>query len=133
LSVSPPNVQTTDFPTQPGAAIAVEDGIALARVLSKINSTDQIPLALDIFQGVRMQRASQMQEASTLNSELWHFPDGPLQQARDAAMLPEVEGRPFSHSPNQWSDPTTQIWCYGYDAEKEIDKAWLKYHDGRSI
>lgn len=27
-----------------------------------------------------------MQEASLLNSELWHCPEGPLQEARDAAM-----------------------------------------------
>lgn len=55
-----------------------------------------------------------MQEASLLNSILWHFPDGPIQCERDKAMNPEVEGRPFSHSPNQWSDPATQMWCYGY-------------------
>ncbi|KAL1968737.1 hypothetical protein VTN77DRAFT_1563 [Rasamsonia byssochlamydoides] len=114
-----------------GAAIAVEDGVALARALSKISSKDEIPLALSIFEKVRLERASQMQEASLLNSRLWHFPDGPLQQARDAAMLPEVEGRPFSHSPNQWSDPATQIWCFGYDAEKEIDKAWKRNVDAK--
>ena len=55
-----------------------------------------------------------MQEASLLQGTLWHFADGPAQVARDAAMRPEVEGRPFSHSPNQWSDPATQMWCYAY-------------------
>lgn len=65
-----------------------------------------------------------MQEASLLNGKLWHFPDGPMQQARDAAMRPETLGELFSHSPNQWSDPATQMWCYGYDAEREIDLAW---------
>ncbi|KAJ5691803.1 hypothetical protein N7462_001226 [Penicillium macrosclerotiorum] len=95
-----------------GAAIAVEDGVALAQSLSKIKSTTQIPLALSVFESVRVERASKMQEASLLNGKLWHFADGPLQQARDAAMRPEVENRPFSHSPNQWSDPATQMWCY---------------------
>ncbi|KAL4737928.1 hypothetical protein BDV11DRAFT_216380 [Aspergillus similis] len=109
-----------------GAAMAVEDGIALARSLSHMRSRDQMSKAVDIFQEVRRERAGQMQEASLLNGQLWHFADGPLQKARDAAMAPEVEGIPFSHSPNQWSDPATQMWCYGYDAEKEIDKAWLK-------
>lgn len=109
-----------------GAAIAVEDGVALARALSKITSKEELPMSLAVFQGERIERASQMQEASLLNSKLWHFPDGPLQQARDAAMMPEVERRPFSHSPNQWSDPTTQMWCFGYDAEKAIDKAWAQ-------
>jgi salicylate hydroxylase len=104
--------------------MAVEDGLALCRSLSKITSKEQLAKSLSIFEKVRMQRAGQMQEASLLNSHLWHFPDGPLQEARDAAMVPEVEGLPFSHSPNQWSDPATQMWCYGYDTEKAIDEAW---------
>jgi hypothetical protein len=33
-----------------------------------------------------------MQEASSLNGKLWHFPDGPLHKARDAAMKPETRG-----------------------------------------
>ena len=104
--------------------MAVEDGVALARSLSKISSSAEIPRALAVFEKVRIERAGMMQEASLLNGKLWHFPDGPLQQARDAAMRPETLGIPFSHSPNQWSDPATQMWCYGYDTEKEIDKAW---------
>ncbi|KAJ5317837.1 hypothetical protein N7508_002345 [Penicillium antarcticum] len=109
-----------------GAAMAVEDGLALARSLSKIDSKEQLAESLSIFENVRMQRAGQMQEASLLNSQLWHFADGPMQEARDAAMIPEVKGLPFSHSPNQWSDPATQMWCYGYDTEKAIDEAWEK-------
>ncbi|OJJ84576.1 putative salicylate hydroxylase [Aspergillus glaucus CBS 516.65] len=109
-----------------GAAMAVEDGVALARSLSHMDSIEQLQEALDIFEMVRIERAGQMQEASLLNGQLWHFADGPLQEARDAAMAPEVEGIPFSHSPNQWSDPATQMWCYGYDADKEIDAAWTK-------
>lgn len=133
-----------------GAAIAVEDGVALAQALSKITSKAQIPHALSAFEKVRMQRANQMQEASLLQGKLWHFADGPAQQARDAAMRPEVEGRPFSHSPNQWSDPATQMWCYGYgflfflmlpgvtaniysryDADTEIDLEWDRQSKGR--
>ncbi|KAJ5889153.1 hypothetical protein N7504_009963 [Penicillium tannophilum] len=107
-----------------GAAMAVEDGLALSRSLSKIQNKEQLAKCLSVFEKVRMQRAGQMQEASLLNSHLWHFSDGPLQEARDAAMLPEVRGLPFSHSPNQWSDPATQMWCYGYDTEGAIDEAW---------
>lgn len=110
-----------------GAAIAVEDSLALARSLAKIESKTQIPKALSLFEKVRIQRASGMQEASLLNGKLWHFPDGPLQRARDAAMLPEVNDLPFSHSPNQWSDPATQMWCFGYDAEGEIEREWMRY------
>jgi salicylate hydroxylase len=103
----------------------MEDGVALASSLSKIENATEIPKALSIFEKVRIQRAGMMQEASSLNGKLWHFPDGPLQKARDAAMKPETTGLQFSHSPNQWSDPATQMWCYGYDAELEIDRAWI--------
>lgn len=107
-----------------GAAMAIEDGVGLSRALSKMTSPDQLPECLEIFQRVRCSRANQMQEASLLNGHLWHFPDGPLQQARDAAMAPEVKGIPFVSSPNQWSDPATQMWCYGYDTEMKIDESW---------
>lgn len=108
--------------------MAVEDGAALGKVLSLIERRDQIPLALQVFQQVRMKRSSQMQEASLLNGKLWHFPDGPEQRARDEATRPEVEGKHFLSSANQWSDPVTQWWAYGYDAEEEIVKEWKCRH-----
>lgn len=107
-----------------GAAMAVEDGAALARALGHISSKTDITRALSVFEEVRAQRTRMMQDASLLNGQLWHFPDGPLQQARDEAMRPETQGIPFSHSPNQWSDPATQMWAYGYDAERAIDEAF---------
>lgn len=107
-----------------GAAMAVEDGAALGEALRLINTREQIPKALKIFEEVRLKRSSMMQEASLLNGKLWHFADGPNQRARDAGMRPEVEGKHFFSSPNQWSDPVTQWWAYGYRAEEEIAKAW---------
>jgi salicylate hydroxylase len=111
-----------------GAAMAVEDGAALAESLSHVYSLSDSELgkALGIFQSVRVLRSSQMQEASLVNGTIWHFPDGVEQQARDAAMRPEVEGRHFIESPNQWSDPVTQSWAYGYDAVEAIREAWAE-------
>ena len=105
---------------QEGAAIAVEDGAALAESLNLVADLDKLPEALRIWESVRIERSSQMQQASQLNGKIWHFADGSEQQARDAAMRPELEGQQFIRSPNQWSDPTTQRWCFGYDAEAEI-------------
>ncbi|KIW23274.1 uncharacterized protein PV07_11485 [Cladophialophora immunda] len=107
-----------------GAAMAVEDAAALAEAIDLVGSTKELPEALEVWEAVRIKRSSQMQEASLINGKLWHFADGPLQRARDEAMRPEVEGKQFVSSPNQWSDPTTQRWCYGYDAEWEVRKAW---------
>lgn len=109
-----------------GAGMAVEDGAALAVVLSKITSLDQLPFALKVFEKERIKRSGDMQNASTVNGYIWHFADGPEQQARDAAMNAEVSGVPFISSANQWSDPVTQWWAYGYDAESVMEEAWNK-------
>lgn len=113
-----------------GAAIAVEDAGALAEAIDQVDNAEDLPNALRVWEAVRIHRSSQMQEASLIHGKIWHFPDGPLQQARDEAMKPEVEGRQFVSSPNQWSDPTTQRWCYGYDAEWEVKKAWIDRKSG---
>lgn len=107
-----------------GAAMAIEDAAALAQALQLINTEDDVAEALAVWEKVRLKRTSQMQDASLLNGKLWHFADGPEQEARDAGMRPEVEGRQYVSSPNQWSDPTTQRWCYNYDATAEIERAW---------
>lgn len=106
-----------------GAAMAVEDAAGLAEAISMIGSKSQLQIALNVFETIRVKRATQMQEASLINGKLWHFADGPEQEARDFAMRPEVEGLHFDESPNQWSDPVTQDWCYGYDAEEAMAKA----------
>lgn len=110
-----------------GAAMAVEDGAALAEVLSLIKSPSELHNALKVFERVRLLRTGQMQEASLVNGKLWHFADGKEQMARDAAMKPEVHGQKVDESPNQWSDPVTAAWTYGYDAEEEMKRAWIEY------
>lgn len=103
--------------------MAVEDAAALAEAISMVGSKSELSTALSNFQMVRVKRANQMQEASLICGQLWHFADGPEQDARDEAMRPEVEGLHFDESPNQWSDPVTQAWSYGYDAEEAMAKA----------
>lgn len=107
--------------------MAIEDAAALAVAVQHATSTSPFSStlagALKVFERTRSLRSCQMQQASLVNVKLWHLPDGPLQQARDAATRPEVEGEPFSVSANQWSDPVTQEWTYGYDAEAEMVRA----------
>lgn len=109
-----------------GAAMAVEDGAALAVVLSEIETLDDLPSALKSFEKERIRRSTDMQNASMVNGIIWHFPDGREQEARDASMTAEVSGKPFTSSANQWSDPVTQQWAYGYDAESEMQETWDK-------
>lgn len=104
--------------------MAVEDAAALAAILAEVKSREEIHDALKVFERVRILRSGQMQGASLTNGKLWHYADGPEQKARDSAMRPEVLGEHFIESPNQWSDPLTQAWCYGYDAEEEVLREW---------
>ena len=104
--------------------MAMEDGAALAVALDNVRSREEIKFALQVWAKERKQRSGMMQEASMVNAMIWHFPDGPEQRARDAAMRPEVEGQHFLTSPNQWSDPRTQAWAYSYDAEEAMLKCW---------
>lgn len=67
---SHPAFHSTLSRTSLGAAIAVEDGVALAYSLNKVQSQTQITTGLSVFEKVRVKRASQMQEASLLNGKL---------------------------------------------------------------
>ncbi|KAJ4362949.1 hypothetical protein N0V83_010066 [Neocucurbitaria cava] len=109
-----------------GAAMAVEDGAALAVALNHISSLEELPFALRTFEKERIKRSSDMQNASTINGTIWHFADGPEQRARDESMAAEVAGLPVLSSANQWTDPVTQWWAYGYDAEEAMEKAWSR-------
>ncbi|KAF1975536.1 hypothetical protein BU23DRAFT_76039 [Bimuria novae-zelandiae CBS 107.79] len=115
-----------------GAAMAVEDGAALAETLSLIEFSLELCPALKVFERKRMIRTDQMQEASLVNGKLWHFADGPEQEARDTAMQPEQRIAGEKESPNQFSGPKTSKWAYGYDAEQEIRKAWVEHWAGSS-
>ena len=107
-----------------GAAMAVEDAAALAQSLRLMETSDRLSHALEVYQRVRQTRTAAMHEASYRHAYTVHLPDGPAQRARDAGMEDEVKGVHFIRSPNQWSDPTTQIWAYGYDAAEDIEKSW---------
>lgn len=111
--------------------MAVEDGAALAEILSLIETRSEFRPALEVFERHRLVRTGQMQEASLVNGKLWHFPDGLEQQARDAAMKSAMAGE-MDESPNQFCDPVTAQWAYGYDAEVEIRKAWGEHRGGTS-
>lgn len=114
-----------------GAAMAVEDGAALGEILSLIRSPSELRPALEVYQRQRILRTGQMQEASLVNGKLWHFADGPEQEARDAAMREGLDSE-VDESPNQFSDPVTAQWTYGYDAEVEIRKAWFEHQSERA-
>ena len=85
-----------------GAAQALEDAAVLAICLA--GDQGDPGRALQRYQSARIERATQLQEASRARSHLNHLPDGPGQTARDAALAD--------------SDPLVRNgWIYGHDAE----------------
>ena len=104
--------------------MAVEDAAALAQALHLLENPCRLSHALEVYQRVRHARTTAMHEASYRHAYTVHLPDGPAQRARDAGMEDEVKGVHFIRSSNQWSDPITQIWAYGYDAAEGIRNAW---------
>jgi salicylate hydroxylase len=105
-----------------GAATAMEDGAFLARCIAKVvEGKIRMDEAVKIYEDERMPKASMKQQVSFLNGAIWHLPDGPAQQARDAAMAPELEGKYYVRSSNLYGDPQTVLEVYGY-AETALAK-----------
>ncbi|HTR86359.1 MAG TPA: FAD-dependent monooxygenase [Reyranella sp.] len=67
-----------------GAAQSIEDGATLAALLAA--TPDEIPTVLRRYEEIRKPRATRLQQASAANRTRFHLPDGPDQEARDAAM-----------------------------------------------
>ncbi|WP_326569366.1 FAD-dependent monooxygenase [Amycolatopsis rhabdoformis] len=85
-----------------GAAQAVEDAAALAVCLAT-DATDPAR-ALRRYESARRERTARLQTVSHERAHLNHLPDGPGQQARDAALSGQ--------------DPlAANAWIYGHDAE----------------
>jgi salicylate hydroxylase len=85
-----------------GAAQAIEDAAVLAACI--VAGSGEPAAALRRYERIRRPRATRIQELSRGRQETNHLPDGPAQQARDAALAGQD---PLSHND----------WIYRYDAE----------------
>ncbi|GAB7349127.1 hypothetical protein MBLNU459_g8073t1 [Dothideomycetes sp. NU459] len=111
-----------------GAATSMEDGAFLGTVLSYVVQNKlSLADAIGIYERSRMPLADAKQQVSFLNGVIWHLPDGPQQEARDAAMSPELRGEPLLRSPNLYGDPVTVLSVYGYDAQEHAEREVRKY------
>ncbi len=86
-----------------GAAMAIEDGAALAGCLAA--GKGDPAEALRRYERLRLPRVTRLQEMSRANKTSFHMPDGPAQQARDAEW-----GRAADRAPE------TLSWLYSFDA-----------------
>ena len=87
-----------------GAAMAIEDGAALAACLLAAGDADPAQ-TLRRYEQLRLPRVTRLQDMSRANKTRFHMPDGPTQEARDAEW-----GRAGDRSPDALR------WLYAYDA-----------------
>ena len=86
-----------------GACQAIEDAAVLARCLEGVGSAGPaVHAALQRYEGIRRDRTARVQRQSWENRILFHLPDGPDQEARDAVFAAAVGGPPMD-------------WLYGHD------------------
>src|SRR6516165_10095413 len=85
-----------------GAAMAVEDGAALAACLLAIADPAE---ALRNYERLRLPRVTRLQEMSRANKMRFHMRDGPAQQARDAEWARAAD-----------RSPDALRWLYEFDA-----------------
>jgi salicylate hydroxylase len=78
-----------------------------------------------------MPLACNKQQVSFMNGQILMLPDGPLQEARDKAMAPELREEHLPRSPNLYSDPYTSLTTFDYDAEKDAEIAIQACLDGQ--
>ncbi|KAK5018213.1 salicylate hydroxylase [Cryomyces antarcticus] len=115
-----------------GAATSMEDGAFLGRCLREVvQNRISVSDAVTIYEKGRMPKASLKQQISFLNGAIWHLPDGPAQEARDRAMMKELDGEQLLRSPNLYADPATVLDVYGYNAEAHADDELVKFIEGR--
>jgi len=112
----------------------MEDGAFLAKCVGAVALGNlSLREAINIYEVERMPKAFLKQQVSFLNGAIWHLPDGPKQQARDAAMAPELEGKYQVRSSNLYGDPQTVLDVYGYDAEIHAEEALVQFANGGSV
>ncbi|KAI0121709.1 FAD binding domain-containing protein [Xylariales sp. AK1849] len=109
-----------------GANSAIEDGAVLGQLLGHINSKDQLPKALQMYQKLRKTRGDAIVKETFKQRRDFHMPDGPEQEARDEIFLSQLGRKVQGTFPSRWTCPEVQPWIYGYDAYKEVEQAIMK-------
>ncbi|THG95500.1 hypothetical protein EW026_g6175 [Hermanssonia centrifuga] len=120
-----------------GAAMAIEDGAVLGNLFSHISHLSQIAPLLQAYEKLRLERTAATQASSRLNQHIFHLPDGPAQEARDADMrrAMEIEIRKINGEHvevdnegchNQWADRRKNEEQFGYDADVAAETWWTE-------
>ena len=119
--------------------MAIEDAAVLGNLFSRLTHESQIYPLLKAYEKLRLPRTANTQASSRLNQHIFHLPDGPEQEARDASMKAamekelamlrgeELEGNlGFDGNLNQWADRKKNLLQFGYDADAAAEQWWAE-------
>ncbi len=115
--------------------MAIEDAAVLGNLLSRLTSPTQLKPLLQAYEDLRLPRTAETQRQSRLNQKIFHLPDGPEQELRDADMrrAAEAELKRAAHeqrvhreagNANQWADEDKNVAQFGYDADDAVERWW---------
>lgn len=123
-----------------GAAMAIEDAAVLGNLFSRLTHHAQIAPLLHAYQDLRLPRTAATQASSRLNQHIFHLPDGPDQEQRDADMRRAMEAElrlldgedvdivaAGEGSYNQWADRKKNEEQFGYDADAAAEQWWADF------
>lgn len=96
------------------------------------------------YEKLRYPRTTDTQLSSRLNQRIFHYEDGPEQEARDASMREamlqtskdgsaETVVADYSGNANQWADKRKNVVQFSYDAELEAEKWWQEIGRNRFL
>lgn len=112
-----------------GAAQAVEDGATLGVLLTGIESKNEVPALMTVYEKLRRPRAERIQKGAYENGDIWHMPDGDEQELRDLGMSGRLPAG--ARNPNQWADGDFQPWLFGHNAITVAQKRLAEYKSGK--
>ncbi|KAK1703419.1 uncharacterized protein BDZ83DRAFT_686415 [Colletotrichum acutatum] len=120
-----------------GAAMAVEDGAVLGKLLGQLMSSglyhdgarDTILDMLEIYENLRKSRTTINVQGARSNQRAYHLPDGPIQESRDAWLRSQPRGA----SPDGFTLADTAYLgvILGFDALEESVYAFENWKAGQ--
>ncbi|KAK1543947.1 hypothetical protein CPAR01_04580 [Colletotrichum paranaense] len=121
-----------------GAAMAVEDGAVLGKLLGQLESSglyhdgtrDTVLGMLEIYENLRKSRTTINVQGARSNQRAYHLPDGPIQESRDAWLRSEPRGASLDGF--TLADTAYLEVILGFDALEECVDAFEHWKAGQS-
>ncbi|KAF7719711.1 Aromatic-ring hydroxylase-like protein [Penicillium ucsense] len=106
-----------------GANSSLEDGAVLGLLLGRMSNKSQLPRILRLYESLRKSRGESIVRETFKQRHDFHMVDGEEQVKRDQIFRSQLGQEIKGAFPSRWTCPEVQPWLYGYDANKEVEKA----------